>query len=297
MSTSTSLLPDTSCAKDALYSATIALTRAQIPTASLDARILLQHILGIDRETLLADDTRMLTLNEHKAYQALIAQRLERKPVSQLIGAREFFGRVFCVTEDTLDPRPDSETLIEAVLAKFRDRKAALRILDLGTGTGCLLLTLLSEYENATGVGVDISEAALQVSHKNAEALGLKTRAMFMQSRWTEKMEQGGNGWEKFDIVISNPPYIATGDIAFLAPEVNQHEPHLALDGGYDGLDCYRELIPQFARLLATNGLAVLEIGAGQAIDVCTIATNIGIKIVEIRHDLGSIERCIVLGL
>lgn len=274
-----------------LYSGVIALQRAQLATASLDARILLQHILGLSREALLADEERALSDSEYKAYQLLIEQRIGRKPVSQLIGRREFWGMAFGVTEDTLDPRPDSETLIEAVLSKFRNRSAPLRILDLGTGTGCLLLSLLSEYANATGVGADISEAALKVAQGNAKALGLETRAAFALSRWSETLRQE----ERFDIVISNPPYIPTGDIAFLEPEVSAHEPHLALDGGYDGLDCYRDIMPLLPRLLAEGGLAVLEIGMGQAREVEKIVAGCRLLVAGVMQDLGGIPRCIVI--
>jgi release factor glutamine methyltransferase len=284
--------------KTVLYSGAIALQRAHIKTASLDARILLQHVLNINREQLLADDKVTLTDEQHGAYQEMIAQRLTHKPVSQLIGAREFFGREFCVTQDTLDPRADSETLIEAVLAKYPNRMQPLRIVDLGTGTGCLLLTLLSEYPAATGVGIDLSEEALSVARRNAHSLGVKTRAMFMQSNWCEKMPAGKNTnvAEKFDIVISNPPYIPTSDIASLEPEVRCHEPLLALDGGEDGMVCYRDIMQQLPSILSDDGIAVIEIGFAQQHKVTAIAQEQGLHVREVKYDLGGIARCLVIG-
>jgi release factor glutamine methyltransferase len=288
--------------KSVLYSGVIALQRAHIRTASLDARVLLQHVLGINREQLLADDKVHLTSVQYGAYQGLIGQRLRRKPVSQLIGKREFWGLAFEVTEDTLDPRADSETLIEAVMAKCPDRQKALRILDLGTGTGCLLLTLLTEYENATGVGIDRSEAALQVAERNARALSVHTRVSFMESRWCESITAPEEKFTKekfnivpFDIIVSNPPYIPTGDIASLEPEVKYHEPLMALDGGVDGFSCYREILPHVPQLLATNGLAFFEIGMGQQQEVSTIAALQGMQVSDVKYDLGSVARCLVL--
>ena len=277
--------------KDVLYAGAIALSRATIGTASLDARILLQHVLGISREELLADESRGLSFEQYSAYQALIEQRLERKPVAQLIGKREFFGRVFAVTGDTLDPRPDSETLIEAVLARCPDRQKSLRILDLGTGTGCLMLTLLAEYQNATGLGIDKSAAALHVAKRNAESLEVEARATLLQSHWIEKTE------ETFDIIISNPPYIPTADIAGLEPEVRSWEPKLALDGGADGLDCYREIVPQLPGLLAEKGFAVLEIGIGQEKDGREMVARCSLLVAGVYADLGGIPRCVIAKL
>ena len=278
--------------RSVLYSGAIELQRAHIGTASLDARILLQHVLRINREDLLADDARKLDLEQYAAYQQLIEQRLKRKPVSQLIGKREFFGREFLVTENTLDPRADSETLIEAVLARYPDRKKRLRIADLGTGTGCLLLTLLAEYNDASGVGIDASELALQVAHSNAETLGLKDRVSFLQSYWCEKIEDFG---EKFDIVIANPPYIATGDIESLELEVSRYEPRLALDGGVDGMDCYREIFPQLTHILKPEGCAVFEIGMGQENDVVEIAGRSSLQVIGMKQDLSGITRCVLI--
>jgi release factor glutamine methyltransferase len=209
--------------------------------------------------------------------------------VAQLTGRREFWDLTFKVTQHTLDPRPDSEALIEAVLARFRDREQALRVLDLGTGTGCLLLTLLKEYPNASGLGVDICPEALGVAQENALNLGLQPRVDFVQSCWAEQVKG------MFDIVISNPPYIPTDAIEKLAPEVARFEPKLALDGGADGLDCYRTIVSQLPQLLSEEGMAVFEIGFGQAKELQAIVDGEGLQVVAIKEDLAHIPRCVLV--
>ncbi len=266
------------------------LTHTQIETASLDARILLQHVLGVSHERLLADDSLALTPGQAADYQALIGKRGARQPVAQLIGKREFYGREFKVTEHTLDPRPDSEAVIEVVIDQVRHRRMTTgNILDLGTGTGCLLLTLLKEYGNAKGVGVDISEEALSVAQENAERLGVQERVSFTRSHWDEKVDG------RFDIIVANPPYIPTGDIAGLAPEVLRYEPKVALDGGEDGLDAYRAIIPQLPGLLAENGVAAFEIGQGQEKAVEKIISDSGLRVCATKQDLNGILRCLVV--
>jgi release factor glutamine methyltransferase len=207
--------------------------------------------------------------------------------MAHILGRREFWSLDFAVTSDTLTPRPDSETLVAAVLDIVAGRDRPLGILDLGTGTGCLLLALLHELPNATGVGVDRSAAALAVALGNAQALGLAPRVQFHEGDWGE----GLTG--RFDVVISNPPYIVSADVPNLSPEV-RHEPRLALDGGADGLDAYRALAPHVGRLLEPAGVAVLEIGEGQAPAVEEILRTAGLKPVDRRRDLAGIERCIV---
>ena len=178
--------------------------------------------------------------------------------MAHILGQREFWSLAFKVTADTLDPRPDSETLVQAVLDQVPERSAPVRLVDFGTGTGCLLLSLLHELPNAVGLGVDASAAALAIAAENANALGLAQRTTFRRGHWDDGIEPG------FDIVLSNPPYIPSGDIPGLQPEVASFEPRLALDGGADGLDAYRRLGPAAMRLLVSDGLAVLEIGIGQ---------------------------------
>jgi len=267
----------------------MALQQADVETASLDARLLLQHVLGITREQWMMQDGLTLSLEQDAAYQELIAKRAERCPLSQLVGEREFWGRSFRVTGDTLDPRPDSETLIEAVLTQVRDRQAAYSLLDLGTGTGCLLLTLLKELPNARGVGVDVSREALAVAQQNAKAMEIGERVTFLSSSWGENVRG------RFDIVISNPPYIPTGVIPTLAPEVSRYEPMLALDGGADGLDCYRAIAQQLPQLLAENGFAALEIGIGQDRSLESIVAGQGLQVTGMKRDMAGIPRCILL--
>jgi release factor glutamine methyltransferase len=273
-------------AADALRDAVMMLQRAHIVSASLDARLLLQHVLNVSREQLL-EGTNTLTPEQESHYRELIGKRLQRQPVAQLTGRREFWGLTFKVTASTLDPRPDSETLIEAVLARFRDHDRPLRILDMGTGSGCLLLSLLSEYAQAHGCGVDRCDRALEVAKENAARLGMQARATFVQSSWGDKVSG------PFDIIISNPPYIPTAAIALLEPEVRQFEPRQALDGGKDGMDCYRAIMPQLPGLLADGGLAVFEIGMGQQHDLQAIASENGLQVAGIKDDLAGIPRCV----
>ena len=208
--------------------------------------------------------------------------------MAHILGRREFWSLAFKVTADTLDPRPDSETLVQAVLDQVPDRSAALRLADFGTGTGCLLLALLHELPNATGVGVDVSAAALAVAAENADALGLAQRASFHRGNWDDGIDPG------FDIVLSNPPYIPSGDIAGLQPEVASFEPRLALDGGSDGLDAYRRLGPAAMRLLVPGGLAAFEIGLGQGDSVRRIMAAAGLRHIATARDLGAVERCVL---
>ncbi len=284
-----SLQRATISAKEALREAVFDLQGAHVESASLDARMLLEHATGMSREQLLFHMDDMLSAQHLAQYRELIGRRLARQPMAQIIGRREFFGRDFAVSQATLDPRPDSETLIEAILKRVRSRSAPFRILDLGTGTGCLLLTLLSEFSNATGVAVDISEEALRIARQNAALLGLESRAQFVSSHWCMQVEG------KFDIIISNPPYIPTCDISELAPEVANHEPKLALDGGTDGLNCYRAIVASLPGYLSSHGMAVLELGMGQQAAVENLVHENNLKTVGVAHDLQGIARAIVI--
>ena len=214
----------------------------------------------------------------------MITRRIRREPVARIIGAREFWGLNFGLNEATLEPRPDSETLVEAVLAF---RKANARILDLGTGTGCLLLALLHEMPAATGMGIDMNPRAVEQAIFNAAALGLGERAMFRTGNWLTDIK------ENFDIILSNPPYIPASDISTLMPEVRDYDPMLALDGGVDGLAPYRFLIPQLANFLNPQGIAAFEVGAGQAPQVADLFRQSGFANIAIHKDLGGIDRCV----
>lgn len=236
-------------------------------------------------------EARLIQRNapDEESFAAMVARRAAREPMSHILGRREFWSLDFAVTRHCLDPRPDSETVVETVLASLPDRARPLRILDLGTGSGCLLLALLSELPNATGVGVDASVEALGIAMGNAHRLGFGTRAQFVQRRWTQGLD--GN----FDIVVSNPPYIPTDEIDRLAPEVARYEPRLALDGGRDGLDAYRAILPGLKRVLAPDGFAVLEIGADQAEKVCRLAETMGFLNQTVHKDLGGRDRAVKL--
>jgi release factor glutamine methyltransferase len=220
----------------------------------------------------------------------LASRRAKGEPVAMLLGAKEFYGRMFGVDGTTLTPRPDSETIIEAALATFPDRKKTLRILDMGTGTGCLLLTLLAKYENASGIGIDLSIGALSVARRNMRALSLSSRAKFMATSWRE-MESMPRG--PFDIVVSNPPYIKTGDIARLARDVREFEPRLALDGGPDGLAEYRAIAAAMSKsdMLGPASRLFLEIGKGQAAAVKKIFTATDFGYCDSFKDLSGITR------
>jgi release factor glutamine methyltransferase len=266
---------------------------AGIDTPRLDAETLLAAALGLERLELLLTLDRRLGPEQVKIFDGFLDRRCLREPLSQILGRREFWSLDFRVTADTLTPRPDSETLIEAALAWLDrnglSRQASLRILDLGTGSGCLLLALLSELPNSFGVGVDRSLAALHVARENAFRLGLANQAGFILGDWASAIG-GGRG---FDIILSNPPYISSADIAKLGPEVCQFEPLAALEGGADGLAAYRQLAPEFKRLLNPEGAVFLEIGAGQASDVMTILKVSGGCHGVSHKDLSGLERCI----
>ena len=218
----------------------------------------------------------------------LVQRRCEGEPLSKITGQREFWSLPFKVTTDTLDPRPDSETIIQAVLLHFPDRHHPFKIVDFGTGTGCLLLSVLSEYPNSLGMGVDISDAALTVAKENAQQLKLQQRTFFIRSSWAKKV-QG-----KFDILISNPPYIRLNES--LEPAVKHYDPPYALYGGEDGLEAYRTLLPQLHPLMYSHSLAFIEIGKDQGDAVRSIGKEAGLTCVATYLDLASVERTVVFG-
>src|SRR4051794_27913558 len=251
--------------REVLRHAEALLREAGVDTPELDARLLMGAALGMTREHMLIHATARLNQAQVTRVLGFIARRVDREPVSRILGRREFWSLDFHLSPATLDPRPDSETLIDEALAGIPDKKAPLSVLDLGTGTGCLLLALLSELPNAAGTGVDESEEAVATATANARRLGLGQRARFTVGNW------GSGLTERFDLVISNPPYIPEGEIETLAPEVVRFDPVAALAGGPDGLGAYRAIVTQLPNLLKSNGKIIFEVGVGQSGDVAAI--------------------------
>ena len=265
----------------ALFSATNALT-PHTCTARLDVELLMAHALGISREAMILNGLDGYT---PEGFYPLLSRRLAGEPIAYITGIRDFWSISLMVTQAVLIPRPDSETLIEAALDYF-GRVGPGRILDLGTGSGALLLAALTIWPDAVGQGVDISEAALGVARANAERLSLAQRVQFSQGNW------GLDITEKFDLILCNPPYVENG--ALLAREISEYEPAQALFSGEDGLDDYQKLMPQFAHLMNRDGIVALEIGSGQAGVVGMLAKDAGLA-VEVRKDLAGKDRCLLL--
>ena len=269
------------------------LQAAGIETPRREAAILLAHGLGLDAASMrLRDRHRIIGAGDRAKFHGLVARRATRAPLAHVTGTQGFWTLDLAVSDATLIPRADSEVLIDSLLALRPDREAALRMLDLGTGTGCLLLAALSEYPQAWGVGVDRSPRACALAAANAQTNGLGGRSTFLCGCWSAALAPGA---QRFDLVLSNPPYVRSADIAGLMPEVARYEPALALDGGADGLDAYRTILSDAAGLLADDGLAILEIGAGQLDQVGAIAAESGLVLVSTRVDLGGIPRAIAL--
>jgi release factor glutamine methyltransferase len=255
-----------------------------------DTRLLLAEAMEEPRLSLVLHGDRPVPQEAQVRFEAMLARRIAGEPVGRILGYREFWGLRFRLAPETLEPRPDSETLIEAALEALGPRRnEALTIVDLGTGTGCLLVALLSECPKASGFGVDRSEGALRAARENAEAAGLGDRCSWIASDWDTALNF------QADVVISNPPYITTGDITGLEEGVRSHDPALALDGGADGLDAYRRIAAALPRLLAAQGLAILELGVGQRAPVTALCVESGLRIVACRSDLGGIERALVV--
>jgi release factor glutamine methyltransferase len=281
----------------AFVGAAAVLREAGIATPELDARLLLCHAAGLSHEAYVAGAGGPVQPATLARFGTAIDRRLKREPVARITGTREFYGRGFTIAPPALDPRPDTETLIEAALAVverrgWRDR--TLSLLDLGTGTGCILVTLLAELPRAQGLGTDLSPSALALAAANAVRLGVGSRAAFMAADWLDGIAG------KFDLVLSNPPYLASGEISGLAPEVAAYDPMLALDGGPDGLDAYRRIAAGASAVLAEGGRLLVEIGAGQAAQVSDIFRAAGLKLdpsQAIGRDLAGRPRVVACSL
>lgn len=266
------------------------LQAAGIEGPARDAQILVSAASGLDRVQLLTSPLLMLSSAQAVRLEGLVARRCRREPVSRILGRRAFYGREFDITPHTLDPRQDSETLIEAALGILAEegvsREAPLRILDVGTGSGCLLITLLAELPNATGVGTDIEPEALRQAQINAAANDVANRAEWKLARSLVGIAG------PFDLLISNPPYIPTQDIEGLEPEVRDYDPRSALDGGSDGLEIYREIAAGLPAMVP-QGWALFELGAGQVSSVNEIFAAAGAPTIRVFQDLDGVDRCV----
>ena len=273
-----------------LLTAAARLRVAGVESPRREARLLLAHVLGVKQEDIVAGRIAHLSARALADFEAALARRAAREPLAYILGSREFWSLDFAVGPGVLVPRPESETLIEEALRRFPNPESPLRVLDLGTGSGCLLLAFLSERPNATGAGVDISHDALAIARRNAKALNLDKRTLFIRSDWMKEISG------TFDAIFINPPYIAEGQLSRLEPEVARYEPGTALNGGADGLDAYRRAAASLWRHLPPQGLAFFELGQGQAEPVKAILAEKGLRTDGTVYDLAGIPRCLVVG-
>lgn len=272
----------------ALERVTVFLERRGVEDARRDATALLLAAGGSTRTDLLLEPSARLSPEASRRLGDYARRRAAREPVSRIVGARGFWTQELVVAPNVLDPRPDTETVVELALDNLRGRRDDdLTILDLGAGSGAIVCALLSEFRNARAVAVDLSAQACDATRENLIRCGVAERAFVVRGHWAQAIRA------RFSLVVSNPPYVASAEIATLAPEVRLHDPTLALDGGAEGLDCYREISLDLPRLLAPHGLAIFETGAGQAQDVAALLAEKGLEIVEIRKDIAGHERAV----
>jgi len=255
-----------------------------IETANIDVKMLLSFLLKANTNELINYFEKKVSYNFIKRFNKLIERRLKREPIANIIGKKSFWDYEFIVNKNVLTPRPDSETLIEAVLENYKDKDKNFSILDLGTGSGCLILTLLKIYKNANGLAIDKSKKALNIAEKNAKNLYIK-RIKFLKNNWNNNIKK------KFDLIISNPPYISKEEIKILEPEVNIFNPILALNGGNDGLDCYRYLAKNLMKNCKKNTKIFLEIGKDQEKDIKNIFEKENFKLIKSYKDINQIIR------
>ena len=263
------------------------LKAAGVDSPAIDARLLLEAAAGVTRMDVIADPHRELLDADAATLEAYVERRARREPVARILGRKGFWKLLLTVSPAVLTPRPETETIVELAL-NAHPEFAAFAILDLGVGSGAILLSILAERPAAKGVGVDVSEDALAVARDNAANLDLNGRATFLRTDWTQGLAD-----ESFDLVVSNPPYIRSGDMPTLDPEVKDHEPHLALDGGLDGFSAYRELAPQILRVLKPDGMFLVEIGWDQAGEVRALFEAAGGWDVSVVKDLGDRDRVV----
>ncbi len=260
------------------------LEKKDILTSRLDVKILLSYLLNVDSKDLILYFDRDISDDFLQNFNLLLNRRLRREPIANIVESKSFWDFDFFVNENVLTPRSDSEILIEAVLENFKDLNKDLQILDLGTGSGCLILTLLKLYKNAAGLAVDISDEALNVAKLNADRLGVKN-VKFLKNNWNDNIN------EKFDLIVSNPPYISDDEIKTLEPEVKDFNPMLALSGGADGLKCYKYLSKNLKKNINSDTKIFLEIGKNQENDIETIFKNEGFILKKMYKDLGGVNR------
>ncbi|HEX5867097.1 MAG TPA: peptide chain release factor N(5)-glutamine methyltransferase [Beijerinckiaceae bacterium] len=263
--------------------------KAGLDTPDLDARLLLADALQVDAVEIAVRPHRPLGPEAAARLAGFARRRLAREPIGRILGRREFWSLPFALSPETLEPRPETETVVETALSLLPDRQAGLRILDLGTGSGCLLVALLHELPHATGLGIDRSPGALAIARANAMRNGVGGRAAFVASDWAAALNA------RFDLIVSNPPYIPAPDVAGLAPEVREHDPRAALDGGDDGLAAYRTIFSEAAAVLALPGTLVVEIGSGQEQPVRELAEARDLRVVALARDLGGRPRALAL--
>lgn len=266
------------------------LKAGRIDSPSIDARLLLEVATGCSRTDILTDPYRVVEPDQQAALDGYIDRRLRREPVSRILGRKGFWKIMLNVTPDVLSPRPDTEAILDVVLLAYPPNRA-FEMIDLGTGSGAILLATLAERFGARGVGTDVSSEALAVAKENAANLELDNRATFLRTEWA-----AGLADHSFDVVVSNPPYIPSGDIPDLDPEVRDHDPHLALDGGPDGLQAYRELAPEIRRILRPDGLFAVEIGWDQGPQVKALFEAAGFENVIVVKDLSERDRVVTNG-
>ena len=260
------------------------LAEGGIETNSLDARIILREIFNFDEKELILNSDLILSESKISKVQKIITRRLNLEPVSKIFGKRDFYNSTFSISDDVLDPRPETENIVE-IANNFILEKGYESFIDLGTGSGCIILSILKENKNLTAVGVDISIDAINIAKKNSKDMNLEKRSSFLVSNWLSSI------YNSYDLIISNPPYIPSDEIITLSKTVKNFDPLISLDGGQDGLKCYKEIAQDINRVINKNGRVILEIGYNQAHDVIKIFESKEFKLLKIYNDINGLNR------